>query len=326
MKKCKRLLVVGVILCLAIALVPFSSASAGDVTVSIDATAEVDSNTDFIARVNITEVTNFDAANYDITYDPLVLEVTDVTDGIIGETVIPVEIWGFIPAETQGKIRVVNNVPGFPGVSGSGYLAEIHFHVVGSAGSTSDITLSNGMLSDNTATEIPVTWVGGSVYVNTASEFPVVDLGTSYSKGIETIPYALVHVSGSPVGYTANVAHYLPVTVPFEITVNRIKIRIGTSSGNIDVGIYDRDGNRVVSTGSIACPAAGYATITIASTVLNPGIYYFAISCDNNTATFYRVDISCGSRHSFWQGNAFPLPSKMSISGEAGERYWIEAS
>ncbi|MBE9501434.1 MAG: PKD domain-containing protein, partial [Chloroflexi bacterium] len=46
-------------------------------------------------------------------------------------------------------------------------MSEIHFHVVGSAGNTSDITLSSGVLSANTATEIPATWVGDSVHVNT---------------------------------------------------------------------------------------------------------------------------------------------------------------
>jgi hypothetical protein len=167
MNKWKRILIVGVILSLAIMLLFPSIAAADEVTVSIDAPAEVDAGTDFIARVNITEVTNFDACNYDITYDPTILEVTDVTDGVIGGTTIPVGIWGFVPAETQGTLRVINNVPGLPGVSGSGYLSEIHFHVVGSAGNTSDITLSSGVLSANTATEIPATWVGDSVHVNT---------------------------------------------------------------------------------------------------------------------------------------------------------------
>jgi len=159
---------VGVILSLVMVLVTPSIASAQEVTVSIDAPAEVGEGTDFIARVSITDVTNFDAANYDITYDPLILEVTDVTDGIIGGTVTPADMWGFIPAETQGTIRVINNVPGLPGVSGSGYLAEIHFHVVGEYCNTSDVTLSNGVLSDNTATAITATWVGDSVHVNTA--------------------------------------------------------------------------------------------------------------------------------------------------------------
>jgi hypothetical protein len=165
MHKWKHLLKVIVILCLAIILLPSSIASADGVTVSIDAPAEVDAGTDFIARVDITDVTDFDAANYDITYDSSILEVTDVTDGVIDGTAIPVGMWGFVPAGTQGTIRVIQNIPGISGVSGSGYLSEIHFHVVGSAGSTSGITMSNGVLSDNTATEIPATWLGDSVHV-----------------------------------------------------------------------------------------------------------------------------------------------------------------
>ena len=167
MNEWKRPLIVGVILSLAIMLLVPSIAVAADATVSIDAPAEVGEGTDFIARVNITEVVNFDAANYDITYDPTIIEVTDVTDGVIGGTAIPVGMWGFIPAETQGTIRVIQNVPGLSGANGSGYLAQIHFHVVGEYCNTSDITLADGILSDNTATEIPATWVGDSVHVNT---------------------------------------------------------------------------------------------------------------------------------------------------------------
>jgi hypothetical protein len=165
MHKWKHLLKLVVILCLAMVLVPSSIASADELTVSIDAPAEVDAGADFIARVNITEVANFDAANYDITYDSSILEVTDVTDGIIDGTAIPVDMWDFVPAGTQGTIRVIHNIPGISGVSGSGYLAQIHFHVVGSAGNTSGVTMSNGVLSDNTATEIPSTWLGDSVRV-----------------------------------------------------------------------------------------------------------------------------------------------------------------
>jgi hypothetical protein len=162
----KRLLAVGAVLCLAMVLViPSIALSLGDVAVSIDAPAEVGEGGDFIARVNITDVANFDAANYDIAYDPLILEVTDVTDGLVGETLISVDMWDSVPSGTQAMIRVIQNVPGLSGVSGSGYLAEIHFHVAGSAGKASNITPSNGVLSDNTASEIPTTWVGDSVRV-----------------------------------------------------------------------------------------------------------------------------------------------------------------
>ena len=165
MKSWKWLLVTGAVLCLAAALVSPSIVIAQEVTVSIDAPAEVAESTDFIARVSITEVTDFDACNYDVTYDPAVLEVTNVTDGIIDGTTIPVDMWGVI---TSGTIRVIENVPGLSGVSGSGYLAEIHFHVVGEYCNTSDIAFSNGILSDNAANEISAIWVDDVVHVNTA--------------------------------------------------------------------------------------------------------------------------------------------------------------
>lgn len=172
MKRRKGLLIVGVILCLAmVPLFPSIAGAEGGVTVGIDAPAEVDEGTDFFARVTIIDVTNFDASNYDVTYDPTILEVTDVADGVIGGIVIPVEMWDFVPAQTQGTIRVIENVTGLPGVSGSGYLAEIHFHVVGEYCNASEITLSNGVLSDNTATEILATWVGDSAHV-TAPQTP----------------------------------------------------------------------------------------------------------------------------------------------------------
>ena len=172
MKRCKYLLVAGAVLCLAmVLLLPSIATAAGEVTVSIDAPDEVGEGADFTVRIAITDVTNFNAANYDITYDSTVLEVTDVTDGLIGETIIPVGMWGFVPAETQGTIRLIQNVPGLPDVSGSGYLAEIHFHVVGSASDTSDIVPCNGIMSDNEASEIPATWLGDSVHV-TPSPIP----------------------------------------------------------------------------------------------------------------------------------------------------------
>jgi len=81
---------------------------------------------------------------------------------LIDSTTIPVDIYDEI---SSGTYRVVQNVPGLSGVSGSGYLAVLHFHVIGSEGDSSTISLSNGMLSNNLAEEIPATWVGDSVNV-----------------------------------------------------------------------------------------------------------------------------------------------------------------
>jgi len=173
MKRLHRVLVSGAVLCLAVALLlSYSTIAQGEVIVSVNAPAEVAEGTNFIAGADIIEVVNLDAGNFDVSYDPDVLEVTNVTDGMIGGTTIPIDMWAVID---PGIIRVIQNVPGVSGVSGSGYLAEIHFHVVGGYGNNSEIILFNGILSDNSAHEIPATWVGNSMHVNTAldAEFSV---------------------------------------------------------------------------------------------------------------------------------------------------------
>lgn len=138
----------------------------GRVTVSIDAPEDVRQGSDFLAQVNITRVVNLDAYQFDVIYNPAVLLVTDVTDGRIDSTAAPIAMWGFIPIETQGRIRVLGNFPGFTGITGSGYLVQIRFLVVGSPGQGSNIILSNGLLFNNMGNQIgPVSWGGDSVSV-----------------------------------------------------------------------------------------------------------------------------------------------------------------
>ena len=105
-------------------------------------------------------MTDFDAANYDVSFDASVLRLDNVTSGMIGSTMISVDVYNEIGL---GTYRIIHNVPGLSGVSGSGYLAVLHFHVIGSEGSSSAISLSNGILANNLAEEITATWTGDTV-------------------------------------------------------------------------------------------------------------------------------------------------------------------
>jgi PKD repeat protein len=163
MKTRKMILRLIVMLGLLSLLVMPASPVAADNAVSIGVSAQVPESSNFTVTINVDAVTDFDVAQYDITYNPAVIEVTSVTDGLIGGTTIPVSSWGYYPS--QGTIRVINNVPGTPGVTGSGYLAEIHFHVVGAIGTSSAISLSNGILGDKDAHPITATWTDGSVEI-----------------------------------------------------------------------------------------------------------------------------------------------------------------
>ena len=126
----------------------------------------------FIAKVMVGNICNFDAANYDITYNPDVLEVIDVLDGEIGRTIIPVSIWGYISPDdvTSGRIRIINNVQWVPGVDGTGYLAEIEFKVISITVEATDLWIGDGILGDNQAMEIETIWLGTSISLYAAGD------------------------------------------------------------------------------------------------------------------------------------------------------------
>jgi hypothetical protein len=130
------------------------------VMVSIDAPDEAVPDSDFTANISISGVADFDACQYDVSFDGSVLRLDNITSGLIGSTEIPVGMYNEI---NPGTYRIIQNVPGLSGASGNGYLAVLHFHAIGEQGS--QISLSNGLLSDIEATEIEATWAGGSVGV-----------------------------------------------------------------------------------------------------------------------------------------------------------------
>ena len=136
--------------------------------------------TNFTVVVYITYVEDLASAQYDIIYDPEVIEVTGVTGGRMqeGSTFYDVDIvaWGLIPPATQGRVRIINTIPGASGVSGSGYLAKLHFYVNTSQCLSSDIDFFVGNstlnLFDSGTNPIPgVTWVNTSMDVFPCDDF-----------------------------------------------------------------------------------------------------------------------------------------------------------
>jgi len=139
-------------------------AATSEVIVSIDVPDGVAPDSDFTANLSISEVVDFDACQYNVSFDASVLRLDNVTSGLIGSAEIPVDIYNQL---APGTYRVVQNVPGLAGASGSGYLAVLHLHVIGSAGDSSTVGPSNGVLSNIAAGEIEATWVEGVVMIAT---------------------------------------------------------------------------------------------------------------------------------------------------------------
>jgi hypothetical protein len=111
------------------------------------------------------------------------------------------------------------------------------------------------------------------------------------------IPYTVK--PGSLLGYTgvavANDAYYLRVTGTGR--VSKVALFVSVSSGNISVGAYrgrpgitvPAAGSLLATSGSVACPVAGYAEVALGSTITLVDGDWLAFSCDNTTATFARA-------------------------------------
>lgn len=105
--------------------------SIGAVKIEIEAPDQVVAGSIFTAKIGISEVRHFAGCQFDLTYDSNLLEVTNVTYGLIGSVTVEITGQGFVPPDVQGRIRVIGEVSDEflkNGLSGSGYLAEIHFH------------------------------------------------------------------------------------------------------------------------------------------------------------------------------------------------------
>jgi hypothetical protein len=118
---------------------------------------------------------------------------------------------------------------------------------------------------------------------------------------------------------TANHCHYNRVY--HGGVISSVRLRVGTSSGNIGVAVYDTTGSgvsaapgtRVATSGSVACPASGLADVSLGGSVtLGHGTHWFALSCSNTTATFAHI----GTIPSGWtngvnaaQATAHPPPA-----------------
>ena len=101
-----------------------------------------------------------------------------------------------------------------------------------------------------------------------------------------------------------------PIWVPKDCTITGVQIVVTNASGNVSVALYDSALDRLATSGSTACPAAGHRIVTFsASYAATAGLYWIAMSCDNTTATFQQAHPT-GQACPFAQSGAthHPLP------------------
>ncbi len=144
---------------------PTTTVTAPPVAVSIDAPDSAKERKRFNVIVTIAEVVDLDTAQYEISYDPSVVKVTEVVNGQIDGTAVLIEEWSFVPANELGTIQISNKVGGDSWASGSGYLVEIEFKVIGKSGDSCDIDFGTGELRNKDAEHMPGIWNGDSVAI-----------------------------------------------------------------------------------------------------------------------------------------------------------------
>lgn len=96
----------------------------------------------------------------------------------------------------------------------------------------------------------------------------------------------------SAVWPTTNKIFYCPMVVPFALKALQLFYEQGlASSGNYDIGIYTRDGKRIISSGTQA-QGAGTSIVKlfdITDTDLGNDLFYMALTFDNTTGAVIRA-------------------------------------
>jgi hypothetical protein len=121
--------------------------------------------------VNISGADNVSAYELMLNFDDSVLQMTGVSDGLIGIKSVP-NISALLVGDDT--ILLMGYLPDADGASGQGKLVRVHFNVIGNAGQTSQLTLSNIKVFDILGQPMPLTKSDGSVNVIAPLPVPMI--------------------------------------------------------------------------------------------------------------------------------------------------------
>lgn len=113
---------------------------------------------------------------------------------------------------------------------------------------------------------------------------------------------------------SANQALFFPITIQTPAIAYQLWLwNGGTVSGNFDIGLYDENGTRLVSSGATAQSGiTSIQLVDIADTVLPAGTTWLAIVLNNTTGTTLRINPGAAyiaPLGVYQQNSAYPLPA-----------------
>jgi hypothetical protein len=115
---------------------------------------------------------------------------------------------------------------------------------------------------------------------------PVVSTASMHSLGLEIAARQLSAPAGFLMGAPDDTQLIgFVVTERYLVTKLFIAMTSGGTGANLDMGIYTEDGRRVVNHGGLAPTATDIQEFDITDTWLDPGRYYWAFSCQDNSPT-----------------------------------------
>ncbi len=155
---------------LLVTLVLLATPVAAQTSINVDAPETMDG--DFTVTIEIEDVADVDSGQLDLHFNATAVNVTGVDDGSIGGTAIPIENW----AADGDRVKVLFNLPGLDGVSGSGSLATIHFETI--IPGDCEMEISDGLLVNTMAELIPASWDGVESHVSSATTTTPTTSGT----------------------------------------------------------------------------------------------------------------------------------------------------
>lgn len=131
----------------------------------------------------------------------------------------------------------------------------------------------------------------------------------------------------SAVWPTANKALFVPFRLQRPVTIADLWLYNGaTASGNVCLGIYTGDVNpvRLLTTGSVVQGTVAViqnfdltATFSEVQRTIGPGLFYWATSIDNGTATIRRFSANASTVRMLGvqeMASAFPLPATATLA------------
>jgi hypothetical protein len=121
----------------------------------------------------------------------------------------------------------------------------------------------------------------------------------------------------------ANLGLFIPFTLDAAATAKQMFWENGAVAGTTDIGIYDANGNRLVSLG--ATTNAGTLQIgNITDTALTPGLYYMAMVASTVTTQTYISEVStvawcraCGMQQQAIGSATLPNPATFAAAANA---------